>query len=173
MNKEPYDRGQYRKDTQYGIGDAKWTFWKVFWPVLGIIIVTSLVGYGLGWFGEAAQVAHEEFGPRATLTKYEWFKDASAQLDRKKNDIGVFSAKQEELKKAYEGIPRPQWPRTDLEQYNQWASEIAGVKASYNDLAAEYNAEMAKFNWAFANKGMLPKGAKDPLPREFKPYEEN
>jgi len=30
---------------------------------------------------------------------------------------------------------------------------------------------MAKFNWAFANVGELPKGADRPLPREFKPYE--
>ena len=39
-------------------------------------------------------------------------------------------------------------------------------------LAAEYNAQMAKFNWAFTNQGKLPAGATEVLPREFKPYTE-
>lgn len=46
-------------------------------------------------------------------------------------------------------------------------------KPSYNSLAADYNSQMAKFNWRFANKGDLPPGATDPLPREFKPYVSN
>ena len=60
--------------------------------------------------------------------------------------------------------------KTDREQMYVWMSEVAGIKANYNQLAAEYNANMAKFNWAFANKGQLPIGAEVPLPREFKPY---
>jgi hypothetical protein len=50
-------------------------------------------------------------------------------------------------------------------------SEVAGVKASYNSLAAEYNANMVKVHWAFCNAGDLPAGAAEALPREYKPYE--
>lgn len=42
--------------------------------------------------------------------------------------------------------------------------------ASYNSLAVEYNAAMAKINFSFTNIGELPKGASQPLPREYKPY---
>lgn len=56
---------------------------------------------------------------------------------------------------------------------NRWSQEVAGIKASYNSLAAEYNSQMSKFNWQFAEKGKLPPGATDPLPREFKPYVTN
>lgn len=173
MGNEPYDRNQYRRDAQYGLDDAKWTFWKIFGAVIVIGIIVSAIGYTLGWFGEAAQVAREEFGPRATLAKYEWFKDTAAQLDKKRADIKVYANRQKNLDEAYKGKSRSEWPRTDLEQYNLWEQEVAGIKASYNMLAADYNAQMAKFNWAFAERGKLPQGATEPLPREFKPYEEN
>jgi len=130
-----------------------------------------IVGGALGWFGEAVTVAREEFGPRAMLQKYEWFKDAAAQLDKLNADIRVYDQRQTSLVEAYAGTPRTAWPRDDRQEWSLIASEVAGVKAAYNGLAAEYNAEMAKFNWAFANAGQLPAGADRALPREFRTYE--
>ena len=135
---------------------------------LGIIV--SVIGYSLGWFGEAASVVREELGPRAMLKKYEWFKDAAAECDKKQADIAVYEGRMMAMNDTYKDLARQKWPREDREQYNVWSSEVAGVKASYNSLAAEYNAQMTKFNWRFANVGELPKGAEKPLPREFKPY---
>ncbi len=148
--------------------------WKILWRVVGIMIVLSLIfgaiGFVGGWFGEAAQVAKEEFGPRAMLTKYEWFKDAAANCEKKLADIEVYKVKINEMKADYEGVHRKEWDRVDKQTMSQWKSELAGVAASYNGLAAEYNAQMAKFNWSFAEAGKLPEGATEPLPREFKPY---
>jgi hypothetical protein len=141
--------------------------------IIGLLVVGSLVsvlGYGLGWFSEAAKVAQEEFGPRAMLEKYEWFKDAAAQLEKKQADIAVYGSRMTAMSETYKDLPRQKWPREDREQYNVWSSEVAGVKASYNSLAADYNAQMVKFNWRFANIGELPKGADKALPREFKSY---
>ncbi|KKM74387.1 hypothetical protein LCGC14_1400840 [marine sediment metagenome] len=142
--------------------------------ILPIILVCGLVfgviGHACNWFGEAATVAREEFGPRAMLKKYEWFKDAAAALDKKRADVGVYDARVLSLKEGYADTPRKDWAREDREQVNVWSSEKAGIVASYNGLAAEYNAAMAKFNWRFAEAGDLPKGADVPLPREFKPY---
>jgi hypothetical protein len=118
-----------------------------------------------------SQVAQEEASPRALLQKYTWFKDAAAQLDKKRADIGVYEERMKQLAAAYEGKPRSQWPRDERETYNQWATELAGVKASYNALAAEYNAAMAKGHWSFCNAGSLPRGADVALPREYRPYE--
>jgi hypothetical protein len=143
----------------------------MFFGLVAFCIVASTVGYGLGWFGSAAEVAKEEFGPKAALAKYEWFKDASAQLDKKQADIKVYAARLGEISGGYPpGTTRASWAREDREQYNTWSSEVAGVKASYNALAAEYNAQMAKFNWRFANAGDLPKGADRVLPREYPAY---
>ncbi len=133
-------------------------------------VVTTLIGIPMGWFNEAAKVTQQEFGPQAMLTKYEWFKDAAAQLEKKKADISVYEGRLTSMAEGYKGVERQKWARDDREQYNVWSSEVAGVKASYNSLAADYNAQMAKFNWRFANAGDLPKGAETPLPREFKAY---
>lgn len=140
--------------------------------MVGFAALGALGGV-LGWFSEAQTVAREEFGPRAMLEKYEWFKDMSAQIDKKQADIKVYQARVDEMRNGYknEGIPRSKWDRVDKQQFSQWQAEVSGVIASYNALAADYNAQMAKFNWRFANRGELPQGAGEPLPREFKPYE--
>jgi hypothetical protein len=65
---------------------------------------------------------------------------------------------------------RSGWDRADKETWRIWCEELAGIKASYNGLAAEYNAQMAKINWAFCNVGTLPMGADTALPEEYWPY---
>lgn len=161
-NWESYDRAADRGPLQIGV--------KV---ILALAVLAALIGgigYGFGWFGEAAKVTQEQFGPQAMLSKYEWFKDAAAALEKKQADVGVYEGRIKAMEASYKDLARQNWPREDREQCNTWASEVAGVKASYNTLVAEYNAGMSKFNWRFANAGELPKGADKPLPREFKAY---
>ena len=143
---------------------------KVILSIFVLAVLISGVGYVSGWFAETAQVAQDQFGPSAMLKKYEYFKDAAAQLDKKKADVTVYESRLVAMKAMYKDVERIKWPREDREQFNVWASEVAGVKASFNILAADYNAQMAKFNWSFANVGQLPRGATEPLPREFKQY---
>jgi hypothetical protein len=149
---------------------------KIFgWVVAGLIIfvvfvgVSRVVGFGCGAVDNGVETAKKEFYPSALLKKYEWFKDASSQLAKKKADISVYESRFENLKKAYGDKLRSEWARSDLMQANLWESEVAGIIASYNGLAAEYNAGMGKFNWKFANAGEVPPGS-EALPREFAPY---
>ena len=138
-----------------------------FWHILGIltivgvVIVLTIGGYILGWFGEAAKVAKEEFGPEASLEKYEWFKETGATLQEKKRTIEVYENNVKEIEADYEGIKRIDWDRTDKEQINQWRLEVAGLKASFNQTAAEYNAASDEFNW---------KPYKTDIPKEYESY---
>jgi hypothetical protein len=167
-------KSEYRRNVNEYSGEVRWTlgraFTRLILPLVALGIAMSIIGYGLGWFGEAAKVAQDQFGPQAMLAKYEWFKDASAQLDKKQADITVYEGRIKGMDATYQKLPRQKWPREDREQYNVWSSEVAGVKASFNLLAADYNAQMAKFNYRFANVGDLPKGAGKPLPREYRSY---
>lgn len=122
------------------------------------------------WLTESGQVARVQLGPREALRKYEWFKDAAANLDSKRADIKNMETSLSELEKNYAGVSRKDWATSDRDEQAQLTAELNGLKSSYNDLAAQYNAGMAKINFAFANVGQLPKGAAEPLPREFKPY---
>lgn len=138
--------------------------------VIFLLLLTIVSLASCRYAQDAKDTAFKEFKPSELLKKYEWFKDASAQLDKKIADVKVYESRLETITRAYEGVARKDWPRDDREQLSLWQSELAGVKASYNDLAAEYNAQMAKFNWRFCNAGTLPQGATEPLPREYKPY---
>ena len=146
-----------------------WGFFKV--CILGIIILGALgffigiLGKGCSAANEVATVAQKELGASALLKKYEWFKNASAQLDKKRADIHVYEKQ----------ITRGAGKATDRftqDRVFQWETELMGIRASYNSLAAEYNAQMAKINWRFTNLGDLPAGASEPLPKSFKPYSE-
>lgn len=137
--------------------------------LIKILVLIMVIGMGLrvlsqmlGFFSETAAVVREEFGPRELLRKYEWFKEAHAQLAKKRADIDVFAARV----KAASGEDR-------FSQQNRYQAqtELVGVISSYNTLAAEYNAQMAKFNYRFTNAGMLPEGATETLPREHVPYQ--
>lgn len=128
---------------------------KGFLWLAGLVLVIGLIGIPLGWFSEATQVAQEEFGPRSALVKYEWFKDASAELEKKKADIALYEDRLASFAQDY-GDDRAKWPRDVREQANQARSEYTGVVASFNSLAAEYNANSSKFNWAFA-EGEAPR----------------
>lgn len=164
---------EYRKHVGDVTSEVPWTAWKIFGVIVAFLVLATgvvFVGSALGWFSAGVRVVTTEFGPEEMLRKYEWFKDAAAQIEKKKADIEVYENRIRSQDEAYKDVARKNWPRDEREQRSVWESEVAGVKASYNNLAADYNAQMTKFNWAFANIGTLPKGADSPLPREFKPY---
>lgn len=138
--------------------------------VMVAILMMATIFTSCRYVNDAKDTAFKEFKPSALLKKYEDFKEIAATLDKKLADLKVYESRFQDLKEQYAGMKRTEWAREDREQYNLWSSEQAGIKASYNDLAAQYNANMAKFNYAFCNIGTLPRGAAEPLPREFKPY---
>lgn len=156
------------EDFEKGYRDARpyistW-FWRIVLIFIGLSVLFGTIGLIGGLFSSGAKVVQKEFYPEALLRKYEWFKDAAAQLDKKRADIQIYEARLKEATTV---------DRTDREQRMLWATELAGIKSSYNSLAADYNSQMSKFNWRFTNVGDLPPGSSDPLPREFKPYSTN
>lgn len=134
------------------------------------IAVLWFVGAAFGWFGSAVTVVQQQIDPAVLLQKYSWFKDASAQLDARHADIAVYENRFKAIGGTMGTCPQSA-DRVTREQCMVWVQEVSGIVASYNELAAEYNSQMSKWNWRFANVGQLPKGATEPLPREFKPYQ--
>lgn len=132
---------------------------KVIAGVAGFVVLigsVSVVSYTLGWFGEGATVVQQEFGPRKSLIKYEWFVDQSNAIKARENDISLYEDRIKSLEDQYKDVQRKDWPRDDREGHNQQKAELAGIKASYNDLVREYNANSQKFNWNYANPNQIP-----------------
>lgn len=112
---------------------------------------------------DAAKTTYDQYKVSALLKKYEYFKDMSAKIDEKRATLNAYREELTELKGDLSTEDR----RTN---YQQRKSEAFGILSVYNSLVADYNASMAKFNYAFCNKGDLPASNLEPLPREHKPY---
>lgn len=141
--------------------------------IMGVIgLGLNVVGGFFGWIGQAQQVAQEEFNPRAMLTKYEWFKNTASALAAKQQSIYVLEGRVKSLYEDYEGTKRKDWDRVDKQNMNIWRQETAGLKLSYNNLAAEWNSQIDKFHWR-PFLGSLPPGAEQVLSSEFAPYQSN
>lgn len=138
--------------------------------ICGVLAIPALLfmracGAATHLVDRSITVVTQELDPRTLLNRYMWFKDAAAMLDKKMADIRLYEQRLAEIQITDTS------PRYIHEQRMQWQTEMLGVKSSYNSLAAEYNAAMAKINWQFANVGSLPVGVAQTLPREFRSYE--
>lgn len=121
-----------------------------------VAIIAIIVGGALiSTCNETAVVAKKEFGPSALLKKYEYFKDLSAAIDKKRADIEMYKGEISE---------------SEGSEKNQLKAELRGIITMHNELCAEYNSAMSKFNYRFTNAGDLPASNLEPLPREIKPY---
>lgn len=145
--------------------------------LVGLLLatITGVIGFGKRVVKEAADVAVEEFGPRAAVTKYEWFKDTYAALEAQKANIAAMDSQMAGIKKDMvdkngKALPMSAWPRDMREDYSQARTEVVGLKHAFNSLAAQYNANHAKLNWKWADIGNMPAGASQPLPREVAEY---
>lgn len=140
---------------------------KIFgWAILValVLVLLNAIGCALGWFGKAVDVVQQEIDPAVLQKKYEMFKEEAAAIDSRLATLRLYEKR---TKAAHCDTATD---RVTREQCMVWLQEQSGIASSYNDLAKDYNAQMAKWNYAFCNVGSLPKGATEPLPREFKPY---
>lgn len=146
--------------------------------VLGAVGVCSVVGKGCGLVGsmvdDGINTAKKEFSPSALLKKYEWFKDQHAALAAKKAQITNYQNEVKDFVEMYGDengkIDMRTVPRDERQSYAQTKTTIRGLISKFNSMAAEYNAQMVKFNYRFCNAGDLPQGATEPLPREHVQY---
>lgn len=121
------------------------------------VLLFSLFMYSCSYVAETVDVVYDETRPSVLLKKYMYFKDLSSVLDQHRATLEVYK---EELRDS-----------TLTPEYRQQRkSEAIGVVSIYNGLAAQYNSDMSKINYAFCNVGQLPQSNLEPLPREFKPF---
>lgn len=129
-------------------------FWKILAPILMIVVVVGGLGIVFGWFGEAAQVAREQFGPRAALQKYEWFIEQSERIAKMDADIALFRSRAHAVPEDYKayGEDRSKWPLHAQAEYGrlrqQTRDDLLAVISQRNNLVKEYTAQLSKWNWS-------------------------
>jgi hypothetical protein len=137
--------------------------------------VSAFSMQGCNYAHETGSVIRREVAPAVLQKRYNDFKDILASLDSIKADIEAYqsklkSIKEEQVNASGDAIPLSQWPQDIRFDYSQTKNELLGKIQAYNLLAARYNADMAKAQYAFTNVGQLPQGASEPLPREVRAY---
>lgn len=162
----------YRDEFRHAQREVFWSAPKIVFTMLvlaflimGAMFACNVLSLPIWFASRSVDVIKEQVDPAELLRKYELFKDEAAQLDAKQASIRIKRQQIADMK----GLPMD---RTNREQLMIWQQELGGMQYSYNSLAADYNAQMAKVNYRFCNVGQLPQGATVPLPREFKPYME-
>jgi len=136
-------------------------FGKIILLCVAILIGIFIVGQLVRGCSDAGDTAQKEYSASAMLKKYESFKDLSAAIDKKRADIEMYQSEIKSLKADKD------CDKINLEQRK---SELIGIISEHNNLCAEYNSLMSKFNYRFTNAGDLPQTNLTPLPREIKPY---
>ena len=129
-----------------------------------VLITLSTILMSCTFVSDGVKTANQEYKPSILLKKYEYFKDLSGAIDKKRADIEMY---QNEIK-DYQIEDK-----SDKDYIQQRKSELIGIISMHNSLCSEYNTAMSKFNYRFTNKGDLPQTNLDPLPREIKPYINN
>ena len=99
----------------------KYVGWIV--AVIAFLLLTNLVCTVCHYGDRAKTVVLQQLDPGELLRKYEWFKDCSAQLNKKLADIQVYNERQKSLTNSYDNIKRSEWSRKDREQHNMWEPE--------------------------------------------------
>jgi hypothetical protein len=125
----------------------------VIWIVLIIAILVVSAGIPLGWFKETARVAKEQYGPRASLEKYEWFVDQAQRIKKMDADVSIFEKRITSIDQSYAAYgEKVKWPPDVRIQYQselqKAADDVVAMKSQRNTLVQEYNAQSKKFNWS-------------------------
>ena len=131
---------------------------------LMIFSLMAFTVFGCRYANDASDTAFDQFKASSLLKKYEYFKDLSSAIDKKRADIEMYQSEISSMDVK---------DKDDKFYIQQRKSELLGIISMHNELCAQYNSAMSKFNYNFTNVGSLPEGATTPLPREIKPYINN
>lgn len=127
----------------------------IFAVVIILLVVLSIVGYALGWIGEAADVAQEQFGARNAVRQYEWFKNQYELIQAADQKIAQTEAQLKQLKEDL-GPDRKEWSMFDAQEYDRLSSVLLGQRNYRQTLVADYNAHSKMANRSVFRTNDLP-----------------
>ena len=127
-----------------------WTIW----GIIPTLILLGLIGTVAGWFGEGAQVAREEFGPRAAVFKYEWFHDKHENIKSVKSKVKIA---QDAVKSFTDSAgPRTSWTFEDKNEMSRLSAVLNATQNILTEMVSEYNSNSKKFNHKVFRDAQLP-----------------
>ena len=145
----------YREEFNGSVREAKWSFWKIFWVVVPILIVLTVVGWGLKTFVfQPAEVITKTTNADHIIYNYQWFHDQYEAVKATDTKIGVT----ESAKVDFEEVAgdRENWTWEDKREINQLNAELRGLKNHRASLVADYNSRSKQLNRNLFKSDNLP-----------------
>jgi len=103
---------------------------KYFGYLVLVLMLASSLGILLNTCSDTEKVINKEFSPSALLKKYEYFKDASAAIDKQRADIDMYQKEIESMSST---------DKDDKFYIQQRKSELIGIISIHNQLCSDYN----------------------------------
>lgn len=130
----------YRSEFKSVESDAKWTFWRIFWFIVGVTIVCSIVGFGLTMLAKPAAIIDKVTDPDRVIFNYEWYQDTYNDCLALDKQI-VNAQNQVDTLQSSLNADRSTWGREDKTEWNRLSSVVGGMRTQRDSVIADYNAK--------------------------------
>ena len=138
--------------------EIKWSFKKIFWWVLGCILLLGAIFWALDIVLTPAQTAKDVIQKTLdadnVLENYEWYKSQY-------NDCEAINIKIRQADKSVERFeknagPRDNWDYMDKDEHSRLTSIADGLRYQREDLESKYNARSQMLNRNIFKSSDLP-----------------
>lgn len=120
------------------------TTWQYIFWIIGVLVFSSLIGWGVSWLLLPTKVINPDEG----LVAWRWFYDTREALNATAANIENATKSVQDFR-DFNGSPSG-WDFQQNGEYQRLVTVRDGYIAHYNALASQYNAKMKDFtrNWS-------------------------
>ena len=146
---------EYRKEYNEVATEVKWTFWKMFWPFLGLCMLLSVGGTAWHFLSKPMQVMDKVTDPDRMIYQYEWYHNQVNMVKAAEDQITI---KTEEITELTTSLPksRSEWEAEDKLEMSRKKIELSGLKNHRASMVREYNSRTGQKTRRFLLDGSLP-----------------
>lgn len=149
---------EYKGTVNDGMKYGKWTFKRLLWPILLLIILLGVLGFVLRTCSQPARIIEKTLDADNVIYNYEWFKKQYNAVIAAEQQIVVLEKSIKDFKA--DAGDRSNWQWGDREHYNRLSTRLDGLKTHRETLVADYNAKSAMINRVIFKGRELPETLK-------------
>jgi hypothetical protein len=125
---------------------AKWSFKKIFFSVIALIIIVYLSLAGLGLLSQPIKVLEKTFSADNMIYNYEWFHNKSNDIYAAEKAITITKSTIENLELKYREVDLIDYPRSINVQFDRLSTNLNGQQIYFEQLLADFRARSEMVN---------------------------
>lgn len=129
---------EYRNEVKDAVREGKWTFWRIFWPFLLLLVAIGVTVWAITMLSRPGQVIEKITEPDKIIQNYEWFE--AAYNDALAIDRQIKTSKQTVVDFEKSAGLRSDWKRADTTEHSRLNSVLQGLRYQRDNIISDYNA---------------------------------